>query len=244
MEAIKVFIAGGTGAIGSALIDQYQQWSRSTGRPLELYATGRRRPTHLEPATTWLPVDFRDSDSIAEVGKQLANKTTTLDHWICCTGYLHGEFGLPEKALKSVQGDKLAGDFAVNTVGPLLLFQECVGLLKKARLAKAVFLSAQVGSIEDNSSGGWYGYRMSKAALNMGVRCAAIECARWRQPPAIVALHPGTTISDLSQPFTVRRKAAPQTAEQCAAQLFSRIHALEAKDSGTFQRLDGSVLPW
>lgn len=244
MEVTKVLIAGGTGAIGGALIRQYQQWSEATGQPVELYATCRRLPKRSESAVTWLSVDLREPDSIAEAGQQLAAMTAVLDHWVCCTGYLHGELGLPEKALKSVQGDKLAADFAVNSVGPMLLFQACMGLLKQAHLAKAVFLSAQVGSIEDNRSGGWYGYRMSKAALNMGVRCAAIECGRWRQPPAIVAVHPGTTISDLSEPFTARRKPAPQTADQCAAQLFSRIQGLAAEDSGSFQRLDGSVLPW
>ena len=244
METIKVLIAGGSGAIGSALIRQYQQWSEATGQPLELYATCRQPPLCSETGVTWLSVDLRKSDSIAQAGELLAARTAVLDHWVCCTGYLHGEFGLPEKALKSVQGDKLAGDFAVNSVGPMLLFQACLGLLKQAHMAKAVFLSAQVGSIEDNRSGGWYGYRMSKAALNMGVRCAAIECGRWRQPPAIVAVHPGTTISNLSEPFTARRKPMPQTADQCAAQLFSRIQTLKPEDSGSFQRLDGRVLPW
>ena len=176
METIRVLIAGGTGAIGSALIRQYQQWSEATGQPLELYATCRQPPLCSETGVTWLSVDLRKSDSIAQAGALLAERTAVLDHWVCCTGYLHGEFGLPEKALKSVQGDKLAGDFAVNSVGPMLLFKACLGLLKQAHMAKAVFLSAQVGSIEDNRSGGWYGYRMSKAALNMGVRCAAIEC--------------------------------------------------------------------
>jgi len=244
MDTTKVLIAGGTGAIGSALIRQYQQWSEVTGQPLELYATCRQQPERSETAVTWLSVDLRQADSIAQAGELLGSRTSVLDHWVCCTGYLHGEFGLPEKALKSVQEDKLAGDFAVNSVGPMLLFQACFGFLKRARMAKAVFLSAQVGSIEDNRSGGWYGYRMSKAALNMGVRCAAIECGRWRQPPAIVAVHPGTTISNLSQPFTARRKPAPQTADQCAAQLFRRIQALKPEDNGSFQRLDGSELPW
>ena len=244
MESTKVLIAGGTGAIGCALIRQYQQWSKATDQSVELYATTRQQPVHSASAVTWLSVDLRQVDSIAQAGEQLAAQTPVLDHWICCTGYLHGEFGLPEKALKSVQGDKLAADFAVNSVGPMLLFQVCSGLLKRSRMAKAVFLSAQVGSIEDNRSGGWYGYRMSKAALNMGVRSAAIECGRWRQPPAIVAVHPGTTISNLSQPFTARRKPPPQTADQCAAQLLRRIQALKPEDNGSFQRLDGSVLRW
>ncbi len=244
MDATKVLIVGGGGAIAGQLIRQYQLWSQSTGQPLELYVTSRQRPPAIHSGITWLQVDFRNPESITAAGEELSKRATVLDHWVCCAGYLHGDFGLPEKALKSLQATKLSGDFAVNSVGPLLMFQVCLGLLKRAPLAKAVFLSAQVGSIEDNRSGGWYGYRMSKAALNMGVRCAAIECARWRRPPAIVAVHPGTTVSGLSEPFTAHRPDAPQTAEQCAAKLFSRIQALSVEESGTFQRLDGSNIPW
>lgn len=244
MDATKVLIVGGGGAIAGQLIRQYQLWSQSTGQPLELYVTSRQRPPAVHSGITWLQVDFRNPESIAAAGEELSKRATVLDHWVCCAGYLHGDFGLPEKALKSLQAAKLSGDFAVNSLGPLLMFQVCLGLLKRAPLAKAVFLSAQVGSIEDNRSGGWYGYRMSKAALNMGVRCVAIECARWRRPPAIVAVHPGTTVSGLSEPFTAHRPDVPQTAEQCAAKLFSRIQALSVEESGTFQRLDGSNIPW
>lgn len=244
MDATKVLIVGGGGAIAGQLIRQYQLWSQSTGQPLELYVTSRQRPPAVHSGITWLQVDFRNPESIAAAGEELSKRATVLDHWVCCAGYLHGDFGLPEKALKSLQAAKLSGDFAVNSLGPLLMFQVCLGFLKRAPLAKAVFLSAQVGSIEDNRSGGWYGYRMSKAALNMGVRCVAIECARWRRPPAIVAVHPGTTVSGLSEPFTAHRPDVPQTAEQCAAKLFSRIQALSVEESGTFQRLDGSNIPW
>ena len=56
-----------------------------------------------------------------------------------------------------------------------------------------VFLSAQVGSIEDNKTGGWYSYRMSKAALNMAVKSLSLECARFKNESVVVAIHPGTT---------------------------------------------------
>ena len=244
MESFKVLIIGGTGAIGGELIRCYQEWSLLSGVPLDLYATCRHRSSSAQSDVTWLTVDLRRSETIFAAAEELLSLTPTLNHWVCCTGYLHGEFGSPEKALKTLESEKILGDFAVNSVGPLMMFQACIGLLKRAPLAKAVFLSAQVGSIEDNRSGGWYGYRMSKAALNMGVRCAAVECARWRRPPAIIALHPGTTVSGLSEPFTAHRHPEPQTAEQCAEHLFLRIQSLGVQETGTFQRLDGSVIPW
>ncbi|MBO78488.1 MAG: hypothetical protein CMQ22_02840 [Gammaproteobacteria bacterium] len=244
MKSFKVLIIGGTGAIGGELIRCYQEWSLSSGVPLDLYATCRHRSSSAQSGVTWLTMDLRRPETIFAAVKKLTSLTTMLNHWVCCTGYLHGAFGSPEKALKALESEKILGDFAVNSVGPLMMFQACMSILKAAPLPKAVFLSAQVGSIEDNRSGGWYGYRMSKAALNMGVRCAAVECGRWRHPPAVVVVHPGTTVSRLSEPFTAHRHPAPQTAEQCAEQLFLRIQSLGVQETGTFQRLDGSVIPW
>ena len=249
MSTLNVLVIGGSGGIGAELIRQYQLWSAATGQPTQIYATYHNHEPRAESGVNWLHLDLRSTESIALVGEQLQQLQQTqqiqaLDHWICCSGYLHGEFGEPEKAMKSLHGEKLLGDFAVNSIGPLLMLQSSLGLLKKSPLAKAAFLSAQVGSIEDNRSGGWYGYRMSKAALNMGIRCAAIECARWRQPPIIVALHPGTTLSGLSQPFTARRSPAPQSAHACAQDLLALINRLTLEHNGQFLRLNGEVIPW
>ena len=64
-----------------------------------------------------------------------------------------------------------------------------------------VFLSARVGSINDNRMGGWYSYRASKAALNMLLKTAAIEYARRAKNVKLIAFHPGTTDTTLSKPF-------------------------------------------
>jgi NAD(P)-dependent dehydrogenase (short-subunit alcohol dehydrogenase family) len=241
---MDVFIAGGNGAIGQALIDQYRRWAQAVEQPLRIYATFHRQCPSPEADVEWLQVDLRDSGSISETADYLQRHISSLDHWHCCSGYLHGDDGAPEKALKSMQQTKLLGDFAVNSIGPLLLFQACAPMLKRAEHAKAVFVSAQVGSIEDNRSGGWYGYRMSKAALNMGIRCAAIECMRWRKPPVVVAVHPGTTQSALSDPFVANRQPPPQTAKACGEKLFALTQSLQTEKNGTFLRLDGSTIPW
>ena len=88
-----------------------------------------------------MPLDLRSTESIQLVGEQLQvlqkqQKIQALDHWICCSGYLHGEFGEPEKAMKSLHGEKLLGDFAVNSIGPLLMLQASLGLLKKSPFRK------------------------------------------------------------------------------------------------------------
>ena len=85
-------------------------------------------------------------------------------------------------------------------------------------------LSARVGSIGDNRSGGWYSYRASKAAVNQLTRCMSLEFERRKQRVAAILLHPGTVDTDLSKPFQkvggqaggVERGAALQPAEPVA----------------------------
>ena len=69
-------------------------------------------------------------------------------------------------------------------------------------------LSAKVGSISDNQAGGWYAYRAAKAASNMLVKCAAIEARRTHPGWRVLALHPGTVVSPLSDPFMTQAKRA------------------------------------
>ena len=71
MDTTKVLIAGGTGAIGSALIRQYQKWSEVTGQPLELYVTCRQQPKRSETGVTWLSVDLRQAESITQAGDRI-----------------------------------------------------------------------------------------------------------------------------------------------------------------------------
>jgi NAD(P)-dependent dehydrogenase (short-subunit alcohol dehydrogenase family) len=99
-----------------------------------------------------------------------------------------------------------------------------------------------VGSIGDNRLGGWYSYRMSKAALNMGIRNAAIELGRHRHGPIVVAIHPGTTLSPLSAPFAARDRARP--ADASAAAIVRVLDGLERTDNGRFFNWDGRELPW
>ena len=106
----------------------------------------------------------------------------------------------PRNASLTCNAAALARAFAVNAIGPLLVARHCEPLLAHAERAVFASLSARVGSIEDNRLGGWYAYRGSKAAQNMFTRTLAIEWARSRRNVICVALHPGTTDTDLSAP--------------------------------------------
>ena len=71
-------------------------------------------------------------------------------------------------------------------------------------------MSARVGSIGDNSIGGWHSYRASKTALNQLNKCMSIEFGRRRQMVACIVLHPGTVDTDLSKPFQKVSRGPPQ----------------------------------
>jgi NAD(P)-dependent dehydrogenase (short-subunit alcohol dehydrogenase family) len=113
------------------------------------------------------------------------------------------------------------------------------------RQGKAVFavLSAKVGSIGDNTAGGWYSYRAAKAALNQLLHTAAIETAR-RTPEAVcAAIHPGTVDTPLSAPFAKNglNVRAPATA---AAEILAVLAGLTAAQTGGFFDYKGEALPW
>jgi NAD(P)-dependent dehydrogenase (short-subunit alcohol dehydrogenase family) len=162
---------------------------------------------------------------------------------IVATGLLHAPDGLrPEKSLAAIDPGRLARLFAVNATGPALVAKHL--LPRMPRQGRAVFaaVSARVGSISDNRLGGWYGYRASKAALNMLVKTASIELHRTHPGAAIVALHPGTVKSALSQPF--RGDEIGRDPGQAVAQMWRTLQGLGPEDSGSFVSYDGQRLPW
>lgn len=116
---------------------------------------------------------------------------------------------------------------------------------RKENRVPSVFASitARVGSIEDNALGGWISYRASKAAQNQALKTASIELGR--RGIIVVALHPGTVDTDLSQPF---QKNVPKgklfPVDVAAAQLLDVIDSLEVSDNGSFLAYDRQPIPW
>lgn len=110
-------------------------------------------------------------------------------------------------------------------------------------LSKLVSISARVGSIEDNKLGGWYSYRMSKAALNMFTKTCAVEMKRHNC--AVISIHPGTTDTQLSLPFqknVVPGKLFP--VEYSVGRMLEVIWSLDITGTGKFLAYDGSEIPY
>ena len=124
--------------------------------------------------------------------------------------------------------------FRVNAMGPLLLTQHLVGNLKQG--AKVAMITSRMASMEDNGSGGYYGYRMSKAALNAaGVSLAKDLAGRGI---AVALLHPGYVQTAMVN------YGGDVSAQLAAERLLARIDQLDLQNSGSFWHANGEILPW
>ncbi len=196
---------------------------------------------------TVLALDVTDELSVAAAAAATRDKVSRLHLVVNCAGILHDDAtGMrPEKKLADVRADSLARAFAINAIGPLLVARHFEPLLAHPDRAVFASLSARVGSIEDNRLGGWYAYRASKAAQNMYTRNLAIEWARSRRNVICVALHPGTTDTDLSRPF--QANVPPEklfSVDYAVAQMLHVIDRLQPADTGQFFAWDGARIPW
>lgn len=148
----------------------------------------------------------------------------------------------PEKSFAAVQPEALAKSFQLNAIGPLLVLRHFARLLASGPSIYAK-LSAWVGSISDNRKGGWYGYRASKAALNMFLQTAAIELQRKQPELRVVALQPGTVRSKLSQPFSAGVAKLLEPADSVAGML-TTLRGLQARSGAHFVDYQGQEIPW
>ena len=128
--------------------------------------------------------------------------------------------------------------FEINAVGPLRVTSALLGTFKAG--SKVAMITSRMGSIADNGSGGAYGYRMSKAALNI----ASVSLARdlKGREIAVGIFHPGMVATDMTKRFG--DPAAMQSAKDTAAMLIARIDELSMASSGEFRHANGEKLPW
>ena len=170
-----------------------------------------------------------------------------LDLVINSIGTLHDHVTRAERKLEEVSLDSLVWSFRVNTAPTVLLAQNLKKLLLNSERPVFAAISAKVGSIGDNSLGGWHSYRISKSALNMAVKNIAIELARKKKTLCAVAIHPGTTATRLSQPFleSARKKYKVHSPRDTAANIIRVLSGLDPKQhNGSFFSWTGEELPW
>jgi NAD(P)-dependent dehydrogenase (short-subunit alcohol dehydrogenase family) len=171
-------------------------------------------------------VDVTSDEAVARLAKQLEG--TRIDVLINNAGLLTRE------SLEDLDFDRIRHQLEVNALGPLRVTAALVPCLGAG--SKVAIVTSRMGSIDDNTSGGRYGYRMSKAAVNMAGRSLAVDLAG--RGIAVAILHPGfvrtemTGFDGLVDP------------DESAAGLIARIDELDLASSGSFWHANGDRLPW
>ena len=170
-------------------------------------------------------IDVSDASSIDRLSSELAGQD--IDVLINNAGMLKGDsFG-------NIDYDDMLQQFRVNTLGPLRVTEALADNLKDG--SKVAIVTSRVGSIEDNGSGGYYGYPASKTAVNQ----IGTNLKHELKPRgiAVALLHPGLVATEM----TGGQGVSPA---ESARGLIERIDALNLENSGGFWHAEGYTLPW
>ena len=211
-----IVITGANRGIGFALCQQLcTEYS--------VHALCRTASSQLQdlPVTIHEGVDVREPHTLPQ-------DLPSIDILINNAGVLRRD-GLSELHVSEIQEQ-----FAINSLGPLLITQALLPKLSSG--SKVVIVTSRMGSVADNSSGGMYGYRMSKAAVNM----AGMSLSRDLKPRgiAVALLHPGFVRTEMTG------GNGYISAEESANGLIVQIHRLSLETTGSFWHCNGETLPW
>ncbi|MEM7713288.1 MAG: SDR family oxidoreductase [Cyanobacteria bacterium P01_A01_bin.68] len=170
-------------------------------------------------------IDITSDVSVNQLVKRLEGKTLDV---------LINNAGIIERVnLNDLDFDSIRRQFEVNAVGPLRLTQALLNNLKSG--SKVIMMTSRMGSIDDNTSGGSYGYRMSKVALSMAGKSLSEDLKSKGIPVAI--LHPGLVQTRMTGFSGI-------TTEESVKGLLARIDELNIENTGTFWHSNGEILPW
>ena len=234
----QILVVGGSGGIGQALITELLT-RYPEARIGASYCQNRCTVEHER--LTWRELDVRDTPAI----DTWASDFSRVDWIVNAAGYLHGNHGGPEKSIRAFDAEFLLENIRINTLPTLMLAKSFAAALKQSPAPLLATVSARVGSIEDNRLGGWYSYRISKAALNMALKTLSIEWKHSHPRGCVAALHPGTNNTALSKPFQANVPADDLFDTTYTASMFTDLLAkLGPADSGKFWAWNGEILPW
>tara|TARA_Y100001968_G_scaffold236532_1_gene219817 strand:+ start:1145 stop:1810 length:666 start_codon:yes stop_codon:yes gene_type:complete len=172
-------------------------------------------------------IDITSEKSLKKLKKSLDN--VSIDVLINNAGILEKE------SLFKMTKKTILNQFEVNALAPLYLSSLLLDNLKEG--SKIILISSRMGSISDNSSGGYYGYRMSKAALCMAGKSLAIDLKKHGLLVGI--LHPGLVRTEMT-------KFSPDgiSTESSVKGLIKRIDEINPINNGSFRHSNGEYIPW
>ena len=231
----NVLIAGANRGIGLALVEAH------AGRGDHVIAACRQGSASLREQVQRHPPSTSSGVRIEE-GVDVTNHSAltalvarlqgcVLDRLLVCAGVLSSE---TVDDLGDEASERIRRQFEVNALAPLRVVASLLPRLAEG--SKVGILTSRMGSMGDNSSGGYYGYRMSKAAVNAAGRSLAHDLAP--RKIAVFLLHPGFVRTEMTA------GNGDLSAEQSAAHLVNRVDELSLADSGGFWHANGQGLPW
>ncbi len=218
----KVIVTGGNRGIGLQLCIQLH------ARGGEVIAVCRSSSQELSQLGVRVieGIDVSDGDNVTALANELDGES--IDILINNAGILRSD------TLESIDYDSMLEQYRVNTLGPLRVTQALLPNLHDG--SKVAIVTSRVGSIEDNSSGNNYGYRVSKTAVNMvGMNLSHDLKAKGI---AVILLHPGYVRTDMTG------GSGGTSPEDSAKGLIERIDELDLENSGGFWHAEGYRLPW
>lgn len=227
-----LLLTGANRGLGLEFTRQYAQaeWRVHACCRTPETATALQTLASQQPNVTVHALDVTDGGAIAALATTLANQPIDV--------VLNNAGIYPDKGLAGVEIDESSwlDGFRINTLAPLRLTMALLANLELGELKLALAVTSRMGSIEDNTSGGSYGYRSSKAALNMVFKSLAIDLRP--KNIAAVVLHPGWVQTDMGGSY------APLDAQTSVSGMREVIAGLDLSNSGRFLAYDGEQLPW
>jgi NAD(P)-dependent dehydrogenase (short-subunit alcohol dehydrogenase family) len=213
LEFVRAYLGRGASVIAAA---------RNPAAATELQQLGEQYPDQLR----LMQLDVKDERSVELLDGTIGN--TPIDLLINNAGILHVE------TLENMDFSSVLEQFRVNALGALQVTHSLLGNFSDG--ARIVNMTSRMGSLDDNTSGGYYGYRMSKAALNMATRSLAVDLKG--RNIVVIAMHPGMVQTDMTRGFGM------MTPAESVASMVEIIEKLTPAQSGQFLHYQGTTLPW
>ena len=182
--------------------------------------------------------DISDEEKILKFSESIEGSFNLI---INAIGVLQTTEEGPEKTINVVKQKSMIDMMTINAIGPALLLKNFSKKLDKTKFSVFVNLSARVGSITDNSLGGWISYRSSKAALNQIIKTSSIEINRRNKNAICVGLHPGTVKTRFTEKF--QNTTETISPEESVEMMMKVVENLSVNDNGYCFAYDGKVIP-
>ncbi|PKG76630.1 short-chain dehydrogenase [Shewanella sp. GutCb] len=217
-----VVITGANRGIGLALATLYAAQGQS------VFALCRTSSAALSALKVNVVTDIDVATDAGIANMKQALTHIQIDVLVCNAGILRDE------NLANLNLDTIRAQFEVNAIAPLRVVEALQQQLTRG--AKVAMITSRMGSIEDNTSGGRYGYRMSKAALNAASMSLSHDLAP--KEVAVGIYHPGYVQTDMVN------HGGDISATDSASRIVGLIEQLDMSQSGVFRHSNGQVLPW